>query len=137
MHELALARSLTEMVDEYAAQQGVERIKQINVRLGELSAMTRALHFCFGSASQGTSCEGAILTIEDIQLTVFCTTCDAVKKPNGKYNFRCPDCGMPTPNVVTGKEMQLVSIELYEADENRPAHSPNDQNTAPENLAVS
>ena len=83
-----------------AAQQGVNRIKQLNIRLGELSAMTRALHFCFGSASQGTSCEGAILNIEDIRLTVFCDTCDSVKTPSGRYSFRCPDCGMPTPTVV-------------------------------------
>ncbi len=114
MHELALARSLTDMVDEYAAQQGVERIKQLNVRLGQLSAMTRALHFCFGSASQGTSCEGAALNIDEVPLTVFCNTCESVKAPSGRYNFRCPDCGMPTPNVVTGREMQLVTIELYE-----------------------
>lgn len=115
MHELALARSLTDMVDGYAAEQGVERIKQLNIRLGELSAMSRALYFCFGSASQGTSCEGAILNIEDIPLTVFCNSCDEVKIPSGRYNFRCPDCGLPTPNVVTGREMELVSIELYEA----------------------
>ena len=116
MHELALARSLTDMVDGYAAEQGVARIKQLNVRLGELSAMSRALHFCFGSASQGTSCEGAILNIEDIPLSVFCSSCDDIKTPSGRYNFRCPDCGLPTPNVVTGREMELVSIELYETE---------------------
>jgi hydrogenase nickel incorporation protein HypA/HybF len=116
MHELALARSLTDMVDEYAAQQGVARIKQINIRLGELSAMTRALHFCFGSASQGTSCENAILNIEEVPLTVFCSVCDEIKTPNGRYNFRCPDCGRSTPNVVTGREMELNSIELYDTD---------------------
>ena len=47
MHELALARSLTELVDEYAARHGATRVRQVNVRLGTLSAMTRALHFCF------------------------------------------------------------------------------------------
>lgn len=137
MHELALARSLTTLVDEYAAQQGVDRIKQLNIRLGELSAMTRALHFCFGSASQGTSCEGAILNIEDIPLTVFCDICDSVKTPNGRYSFRCPDCGMPTPTVVTGREMQLVSIELYETSELTPDSPHIEQTPTPKNLAVS
>lgn len=137
MHELALARSLTEMVDDYAAQQGVERIKQINVRLGELSAMTRALYFCFGSVSEGTSCEGAKLDIDVIPLTVFCGTCDDTKTPTGRYSFRCPDCGMPTPSVVTGREMQLVSIELYEASE-LPTNPPStEQLSTFENLAVS
>ena len=50
MHELALARSLIEMVDEYAFQNGATRVKRVNSRLGELSAMTRALYFCFESS---------------------------------------------------------------------------------------
>lgn len=136
MHELALARSLTEMVDEYAAQQGVDRVRQINVRLGELSAMARALYFCFGSASQGTSCEGAILNIEDIPLTVFCAACDVVKTPRGRYSFRCPDCGLPTPTVITGREMQLTSIELYNTEDDSPVTAGSNQNTVTENFAA-
>ena len=112
MHELALARSLIELVDDYSAHHGGREVRRIHVRLGQLSAMTRALYFCFGSASRGTCCDGAILEIEEVPLTVNCRTCQAVKTPSGRYNFRCPDCGMPTPEVVTGREMQLTSIEL-------------------------
>ncbi len=112
MHELALARSLISLVDDYAAENGNRRVCRIHVRLGQMSAMTRALYFCFRSASRGTSCETALLEIEEIPLTVTCRHCDAVKTPSGRYNFRCPDCGMPTPEVVTGREMQLASIEL-------------------------
>ena len=118
MHELALARSLIEMVDEYAFKNGGRRVRRINCRLGELSAMTRALYFCFESTSKGSRCEGAELVIEEVPLSVFCHTCDAVKTPSGRFNFRCPDCGFPTPKVVTGREMQLTSIELEPADEN-------------------
>ena len=55
MHELALARSLIELIDEYAEERGHRRVRRVHVRLGQLSAMTRALYFCFGSASRGTS----------------------------------------------------------------------------------
>lgn len=113
MHELTLARSLTELVDAYAAEQGVTRVRQVNVRLGEMSAMTRALHFCFSAAARGTSCEDAVLCIEEIPLTVFCGNCERTLEPSGRYSFRCPVCGMPTPEIVTGREMQLVSIELH------------------------
>jgi len=115
MHELSLARSLIELVDDYAAQRGAAQVRRIHVRLGTLSAMTRALYFCFDSASRGTSCEGAVLDIEEVPLTVRCGHCDAVKTPSGRYNFRCPDCGMPTPEIVTGREMQLAAIELAPA----------------------
>ena len=106
------------MVDEYAFKNGGRPVRRINCRLGELSAMTRALYFCFGSASKGSRCEGAELVIEEVPLSVFCHTCNAVKTPSGRFNFRCPDCGFPTPKVVTGREMQLTSIELEAADEN-------------------
>jgi|TARA_B110000091_G_scaffold28271_1_gene28178 hydrogenase nickel incorporation protein HypA/HybF len=117
MHELALARSLIEIVDEYAAEHHVTHIKRINVRLGEMSAMTRALHFCFSSVAEGTSCEGAILNIEIIPLTVYCGKCDAIKAPSGRYSFRCLECGMPAHKVITGREMQLASLELFKTEE--------------------
>ena len=120
MHELALARSLIEMVDDYALAHGARRVTRIHVRLGVLSALTRALYVSFQSASRGTRCEGAVLDIEEIPLTVYCRVCDGAKTPSGPYNFRCPDCGRATPEVVTGREMQLVSIVLSEGEGAEP-----------------
>ena len=114
MHELALARSLIEMVDDYARAHGAPRVIRVQVRLGVLSALTRALHVSFRAASRGTRCEGAVLGIDEVPLRVFCRRCDEVKSPSGPYNFRCPVCGHATPEVVTGREMQLVSIALEE-----------------------
>ncbi len=114
MHELALARSLIEMVDDYARTHGARRVTRVQVRLGVLSALTRALLLSFRAASRGTRCDGADLRIEQVPLTVYCRFCDDVKAPSGPYNFRCPVCGHATPRVVTGREMQLVSIALEE-----------------------
>ena len=112
MHELALARSLVELVDDHAARHGARRVRRIHVRLGQLSVMTRALYVCFAPAARGSRCEDAVLEIEEVPLTVKCMHCREIKEPSGRFNFRCPDCGMPTPEVVTGREMQLVSIDL-------------------------
>lgn len=114
MHELALARSLIELVDDYADAHGARRVTRVQVRLGVLSALTRALRVSFRAASRGTRCEGAELGIEEVPLSVYCRFCDDVKAPSGPYSFRCPVCGHPTPRVVTGREMQLVSIALEE-----------------------
>ena len=115
MHELALARSLIEMVDDYAHANGARRVTRVRIRVGVLSALIRALHVSFRAASRGTSCDGADLDIEEVPLTVYCRFCDDVKAPSGPYNFRCPVCGHATPKVVTGREMQLVSIVLDES----------------------
>lgn len=115
MHELALARYLIDMVADAVPEANAAKVKQINLRLGEASAMARALHFCFGAASRGTCCEGALLNIDEIPLTVHCRHCDGVKTPLGRYSFRCPDCGFPAAKIVTGREMELTSIEVFDA----------------------
>lgn len=112
MHELSIAESLIELVSDHAEREGASRVRTINLRLGELSGFRRALHFCFEAVARGTACEGAQLAIEEVPLTVHCGHCDAVKQPRARYNFRCPTCGMPTPKVVTGREMQVISVEL-------------------------
>lgn len=118
MHELTVASALVDQVCESASRNGGRRVKAITVRMGVLSGISRALYFCFPSAARGTLCADAVLTIEDVPLTVMCTHCEEVKTPAALYNFRCPDCGRPTPKVQTGREMQLVSIELANAAPN-------------------
>jgi hydrogenase nickel incorporation protein HypA/HybF len=117
MHELTIANSLVELASAHAADNGAIRVKAISVRMGVLCGIGRSLYFCFEPASRGTACEGASLRIEEVPLRVRCEHCDDVKTPKALYNFRCPDCGYPTPGVVSGREMELVSIELETADE--------------------
>jgi len=112
MHELTIASALVEQVCGHAAGAGAQRVADIRIRMGALSGIARALYFCFPVAARGTLCDGAVLHIDEVPLTVMCGHCQAVKTPSGLYNFRCPDCGRPTPQVLTGREMQLVSIEL-------------------------
>ncbi len=112
MHELTLAKCLIDLVSEQAAEKGACRITRIHVRLGVLAGIMRSLYTCYTTAIRGTICENAVLELEEVPLTVRCPTCDEVKAPPGLYNFRCPDCGTATHEVVTGREMQLVSVEL-------------------------
>jgi len=117
MHELTLATSLVELASSHAAQHGNRPIVRITIRLGVLCGIARSLYFCFKPAAQGTPCEDAELRIIEVPLSVNCDTCKETKLPRALYNFRCPDCGNPTPKVVTGREMELVSVELGHVDE--------------------
>jgi hydrogenase nickel incorporation protein HypA/HybF len=110
MHEMTIASALVDQVCDHAERVGAAHVAEINLRMGVLAGIGRALHFCFPSAARDTLCEGARLNIDEVPLMVMCTYCDAVKTPKALYNFRCPDCGRPTPKVLTGREMQLVSI---------------------------
>lgn len=116
MHELTIATSLVELACEQATKVGAARVAEINIRMGQLTGIARSLYFCFGSATRGTLCEGARLQIEEVPLRVMCTHCKAEKTPTALYSFRCPDCGMPTPQVVSGREMELLSLGLVPPD---------------------
>jgi hydrogenase nickel incorporation protein HypA/HybF len=112
MHELTLANNLVALAGNHAAERGAFRVTRINIRLGELCGIARALYFCFGPAARGTLCDGAELHITEVPVSVHCEACGGVKRPRTPYNIRCPDCGHRTRQLVTGREMELVSIEL-------------------------
>jgi hydrogenase nickel incorporation protein HypA/HybF len=127
MHELTLANSLVELASDHAQRSGALRVSSITIRLGVLCGISRSLYFCFEPASRGTACEGASLTIIESPLSVFCANCNEAKTPRALFNLRCPDCGRPTPKVLTGREMDLVSIEIEGAlgprsSEESPSH---------------
>ena len=116
MHELSIAKSLIELACEHAKNEGACKVTRISVRLGTESVVMRSLYFCFDSATKDTLCEGADLDIEEIPLSAYCPTCDEAKLLLSRTSFRWPDCGTPTPKILTGREMQLVSLNLEYAD---------------------
>ncbi|MFC1680498.1 hydrogenase maturation nickel metallochaperone HypA [Pseudomonadota bacterium] len=112
MHEISIATSLIDLAVDQARLHGSNRVLMIKIRLGVLSGLLRPLYFCFASAARGTCCENAVLDIEEVPLTVRCPRCEEIKTPGTRYSFCCPTCGTPTPEVITGREMQLIALEF-------------------------
>ena len=113
MHELSIAQSLIELACEAAARDDCERVTRVFIRLGALSGVVKqALEFSFELAAEDTPCAGAALEIEDVMITVYCPSCDARKTIAGDYRFCCLTCGAPTPQILTGRELELVSVEV-------------------------
>jgi hydrogenase nickel incorporation protein HypA/HybF len=124
MHELSIAQSLIELTSDYGRRHGASAVTYIHVRLGVLCGLMRPLYFCFDAAARGTPCEGAILEIEEVAVTLRCPGCHAVTEPRSLYCFRCADCGTPTRDVVTGREMEIGTIELRKPSDPQPFSSP-------------
>jgi hydrogenase nickel incorporation protein HypA/HybF len=120
MHELSIAQSLIELACDAATQEGCERVTRLIVRVGALSGVVKeALEFSFDLAAEETACAGASLEIEDVKITVYCSACESRKTLSDGYLFCCPTCGLPTPEILTGRELELVSVEV---DDYAPAH---------------
>lgn len=114
MHELTIATSLIDLACDHATRNGSVRVTGMHVRLGVMCGVARSLYFCFAPATRGTLCEGAKLHIEEVPLTIFCDSCDAVRSPISPTNLRCPGCGRPSRKVLSGREMELAHIEIEE-----------------------
>lgn len=112
MHEASLMESILTAAEKRARDLGAARIQRITVRVGALSGVSPdALDFAFEALSPGTLAESGNLTIERVPIRCACRTCRREFQPDGPF-FECPDCGQPTGEIIAGREMEIVSMEI-------------------------
>ncbi len=112
MHELSIAHSLVELAGDAAAQAGVSRVSVVHMRLGALAGVVReALEFGFTIAADGTPLAGARLEVVELPVRIFCSRCQAEAELPDVQRFCCPGCGMPTGQIVQGRELELAALE--------------------------
>jgi len=115
MHELSIAMSIIDMVEEEAATRGYARIQAVHLRLGLLCGVVKdALLSSYEMACASTPLEGSSLLIEEVPVEVFCSKCNARKQVASIQWIACPACGTPTPEVVHGRELEVVALEIKE-----------------------
>jgi len=118
MHELSIALSMIEMASEEAARHGAGRVNALHLKLGQLSGVVKeALTFSFEIACDGTPLEGAQLVIEDVPVVIHCVHCETLEVIESIQDLRCPRCGELAPEIIQGRELELVSLELAELEE--------------------
>ena len=112
MHELSIACSIVETVEENLPSENSRAIK-VYLKIAKMSGVVKdALLFSFDIASQDTRVEGATLEIEELPVVIFCEKCNKNTELGNPPIFRCENCGELTGNLVQGKEMEIVSIEI-------------------------
>ena len=112
MHELSIALSILDLVAEEAERRG-GRIAAVYLRLGPLSGVVRdALATAYDLAREGTPAAQAELVIEDVPVVAYCPACAAEQPIASVQELRCPACGAPTPEVVRGRELEVVALEI-------------------------
>lgn len=119
MHELSIAYSVVETVEKFALEAGAEKVTKVFLKIGRLSGVVvDSLCFSFDIAAENTLLENAELVIEDVLIKVRCEPCRHEFTLQNSHVFRCPLCSEPTPNIVAGRELDIVSVELGEKIEN-------------------
>jgi hydrogenase nickel incorporation protein HypA/HybF len=113
MHELSIALSILDVAEEEAERQGGSRVAAIHLRLGPLTGVvTEALRSAYELARESTSLSAAELVIEEVPLVVWCPRCSSERTLPSPQMLCCPTCATPTPDVVRGREMEIVALEI-------------------------
>lgn len=118
MHELSIAYSLVEAANTAALEAGASRVELVHIRLGMLAGVVKdALLFSFDIAAEGSLLAGAQLLIEDVPVRIFCVHCQAEAELPSVQSFRCPRCNTPSGQIVSGRELEIVGLEIAVSEE--------------------
>jgi hydrogenase nickel incorporation protein HypA/HybF len=113
MHELSIALSMIDQIVEESAKRGGLDVEVVYMRLGVFAGVDKeALLFSYSLACENTPLEGSRLVIETVPLLVYCPTCKEERTPPSIYQICCPVCLTPTPDILTGREMEVASLEV-------------------------
>ncbi len=113
MHELSIALSVLDLVEEEAARRGNAIVKAVHIRLGPLSGVIKqALASAYDLAREGTALEGCELVVEETPLSVHCATCGTFRPTQSIDCVRCPECGGENVQIVGGRELEVIALEI-------------------------
>ncbi len=117
MHEMGIAIQIVEIATaSIPAELKNVLVERVNLKVGKLAAVVpESLRFCFQIAAQDTLLRNAELNIEEIQVVVRCKECraqDTISDPV----FRCQHCNSSFVEIISGRELDITSIEIIEKD---------------------
>lgn len=112
MHEMALAESVLDLVEDCIRKEGAQRVKTVRLEIGKLSAVEpEAMRFCFDAVARGTLAEGAVLDIIEQEGSAWCFDCNREVPLAARYD-PCAACGGFRLQVAEGTAMRVKELEI-------------------------
>lgn len=118
MHEMGIALQIIEIAkSSIPSDMSDARVERVNLKVGKLAAVVpSSLRFCFDVAAKDTPLEGARLSIEEIPVAARCNDCGR-EWVIEEAAFSCPQCKSGAIQMLSGRELDIESIEIAEKDE--------------------
>lgn len=123
MHEMGIALEIIDIVvASIPAHLKDVRVERVNLEVGKLSAIVpESLRFCFEVATMDTPVEGATLVIEEVPVQARCNDCQTEWTIQGPA-FSCESCGSSKIELLSGRELDIKSIEIAEKGSDHADH---------------
>ena len=115
MHELGIAQNILQIVQQSVPEKSAADVRGIRIRVGQLSGIVAdSLDFCFRALVSQTDMQRAGLEIENVPIISECKNCQH-RFQMEDLGFSCPSCKSTNLRLISGRELEVVEIEL--ADE--------------------
>jgi hydrogenase nickel incorporation protein HypA/HybF len=116
MHEMGIALQIIEIASASIPRSETPiQVEKVNLKVGKMAAIVSdSLQFCFEIAAKDSLLSGAVLHIEEVPVRARCKECNAEWTIHEAV-FQCQECGSGKLDIVSGRELNIESIEI--ADE--------------------
>ena len=112
MHEMSIVHNLISIIKEEMVKNNAATLRSVRVNIGEMSGIVpEALRTCFHIITAKSNMKGAELKIETTPLEGYCRNCKEDYNVID-YIFICPECGSTDIDIISGREMNIVEIEV-------------------------
>jgi hydrogenase nickel incorporation protein HypA/HybF len=103
------------MATEEAERRGATGVAAVHLKLGPLSGVLKeALVSAYELAGENSPLEHTRLVIEETPVVVYCPQCDTERPAVSPQEIRCSSCGTITPQIVSGRELEVTALELLQ-----------------------
>lgn len=111
MHEMTLAESVLQIVEDAVQREGLRRVRAVRLEIGQLSSIEpEAMRLCFDVVARDSVAEGARLEIVVTAGAAWCIECsEQVALP--ELGAACPRCGGYQLRVTEGAEMRVKELD--------------------------
>jgi hydrogenase nickel incorporation protein HypA/HybF len=114
MHELGIAQNILDIVRQSVPEGQAPDVRFVRIRVGQLSGVIPdSLDFCFSTLVGETKMHQASLAIEQVPTTSRCKECGHQFQVEDMA-FVCPACKSTDLELIGGRELQVVEIELID-----------------------
>jgi len=129
MHEWALAEAVFSAVLKIAKEKGLEKVTEINIKIGELQQIDRQIFDFALDQHRSSAFRDTRLRIKTEKAELKCKVCEhhwVFKEDNIKEDvaeaihfvpemahtyIRCPKCHSPDFQIITGRGVWLASVK--------------------------
>jgi hydrogenase nickel incorporation protein HypA/HybF len=112
MHEMSLAESVLQLIEDAARTQKFSRVATVWLEIGQLANVeVEAMRFCFDAVTRGSLAQGARLEILATPGSGWCLPCSASVALSETY-AACPQCGAYQVQVTGGTQMRVKELEV-------------------------